>query len=410
MSRQQIVAAALVLAATTAIAALTLTPQPAGRIPSFFCMFCDERWLVDVVLNVLLFFPLGVGLDRWGASKTRAFIISLVLSSVVEFLQATVVSGRDPSLRDIATNSTGGWLGAAVAHSWRDWVLPEAPRRRWFALAIAILWPAVIVATVWALQPSVSKLRYFGQYAPTDTSLPHFQGEILETSFSGAPLPVGAFTDQVRVVEAFRARQAWLSATVFRPSVIPRPATIIGIVDQREREALTLSQSGADLLCHVRLRSEDLGFNSPTLNLKGALANDESETPIEIEGGLLGATITVVARRGSNVSRRELPLTPGAGWMLLYPFDVTSTSIAAVLGLVWMTLITVPLQYLWSVWALTERRSTAFRALPFLLGVVVLVLAPGAFGAESVTIFEIAGVVVGLIAGDHLARLARCCT
>lgn len=407
MSRQQIVAAALVIASITTIAALTLTSQAPGKVPDFFCMLCDERWLVDVVLNVLLFLPLGVGLERWGMSARRAFLISVVLSTVVEFLQATVVTGRDPSFRDIATNSTGGWLGAALTHSWRDWVWPEASRRRCFALAMGTLWPTVIVATLWSLQPSISNSRYFGHYAPTDSGLPEFRGKILKMTFRGSPLPRGAFTDQVGVAEAFRARQAWLTATVSEAPTIAWPATIVAIVDQREREALTLSQSGADLLCHVRLRSEDLGLNSPILRLNDALTNGESETPIEIEGGLLGATIAVVARRGINVSRIEVPLTPGAGWMLLYPFDVTTPAVAAVLGLLWMMVITVPLQYLWSLWAIMERRSVGFRLLPLFLAVVVVVVGPPAFGAASATIFEITGVAVGLIAGDRLAQLAK---
>lgn len=401
-------AAALVLAATLMIATLTLTSQPAGyRAPGFFCMLCDERWLADVLLNVFLFVPLGVGLERWGLSPKRAFLISLIFSALIEFLQATVVTGRDSSLRDIITNSTGGWLGAILAHSRHNWVLPKASRRRWVALAVAILWPAVIASTLWALEPSIRNRRHFGQYAPTDSIIPEFGAEIFGASFHGAPLPIGAFSDQSDVLKAFRSRQAWLTATVAQPPLIAGTATIVAVVDDRKDEDLTLSQSGRDLLCHVRLRSEDIGLNSPTIRLKGALRDEGSGSAIEIEGGLLGATIASVVRRGAEVSQKELVLTPGAGWMLLYPFDLTLPVDSAIFGFLWMTSITLPLQYFWSISVVAGRRRIASRSVPFCLALLLLVPTPWLFGAKSANNFEIAGVIVALISGDQLARLAQ---
>jgi hypothetical protein len=401
------VAAALVLAAMLMIAALTLTSQPAGWGPSFFCMFCDERWLADVLLNVFLFVPLGVGLERLGLSPKRAFLISLVFSALIEFLQATVVTGRDSSLRDIITNSTGGWLGATLAHSRRNWVLLKASLRRWVALAMAILWSAIIASTLWALEPSIPNRRHFGQYAPTDSIIPEFGAEIFRASFHGAPLPIGAFSDQSDVLKAFRSRKAWLTATVAQPPLIAGTATIVAVVDDRKDEDLTLSQSGRDLLCHVRLRSEDIGLNSPTIRLKGAFRDEGSGSAIEIEGGLLGATIALVVRRGAEISQRELVLTPGAGWMLLYPFDLTLPVDSAIFGFLWMTAITLPLQYFWSLSVVAGRRCIASRSVPFCLALLLLVPAPRLFGARSANNFEIAGVVVALISGDQLARLAQ---
>jgi hypothetical protein len=402
------VAAGLALAATIMIAALTLTSEPPGfGGPSFLCVLCGEHWVADTLLNVLLFLPLGIALERVGASPKRAFIISLLFSALIGFLQATVITGRDSSLRDIITNSAGGWLGAALSQSWPSLVVPPFSRRKWWALAMTILWPAVITATVWSIEPPIQDRRYFGQYAPTDTILPEFKAEIISAAFHGSALPVGAFTNQSDVLGAFRKREAWLTATVAQPPPTAGLATIIAVVDEREEEALTLSQAGSDLVGHVRLRSDELGLNSPSLRMKHALRRDGSGASIEIGGGLRGAAIVLEARRGAESHRRELALTPGTGWMLLYPFDVSLPWEPRVFGLLWMTALTLPLQYCWTLWASGGHwRAITLRGTPIVLAFLVLSIEPKRFNAASVSIFEIAGVVVGAIAGECLARIA----
>ena len=68
----------------------------------------------DVVLNVVLFFPLGLLYERLGGgrrSPLRVLGLAAVLSSAIELIQLTI-PGRYSSVIDIATNAAGAWMGA----------------------------------------------------------------------------------------------------------------------------------------------------------------------------------------------------------------------------------------------------------------------------------------------------------
>src|SRR5688500_13671473 len=100
---------------TGAMALLTLSPSPsdiasAVKTP-LTCLVCGDRGGVDVLLNLLLFIPLGVGLRMAGWPIPVAAIAALLLSLTVESLQSFVVVGRDASLSDLIFNTAGAALG-----------------------------------------------------------------------------------------------------------------------------------------------------------------------------------------------------------------------------------------------------------------------------------------------------------
>jgi VanZ family protein len=80
--------------------------------------------VVDVLLNVLLFMPLGVSLTRWLTTRRRrpgllalavVFGTCCAVSYTIEVLQQ-FLPGRAPTLRDVLANSGGGVLGWAGFH------------------------------------------------------------------------------------------------------------------------------------------------------------------------------------------------------------------------------------------------------------------------------------------------------
>jgi hypothetical protein len=106
------------------IAYATLRPGgPRFKLaPGWTCLLCGSSGGVDVALNIILFIPLGVGLRLRGASIRRAAATAFLVSLFVEGWQNFVVSGRDPTISDVLTNTTGGTLGAtmtAFAGAWR---------------------------------------------------------------------------------------------------------------------------------------------------------------------------------------------------------------------------------------------------------------------------------------------------
>src|SRR5450432_3811762 len=128
------------------IAALTLTPQfAATKSPPSLCVLCGERAGLDTVLNVLLFIPFGFGMRLAGMSRRRAFAIGLVTTITVELLQL-VIPGRDTSLGDIITNSSGGLIGILCADIWRVVLIPSRRDATRLAIGWTLLWVLVLTA------------------------------------------------------------------------------------------------------------------------------------------------------------------------------------------------------------------------------------------------------------------------
>jgi glycopeptide antibiotics resistance protein len=82
----------------------------------------------DVILNILLYVPLGAsvaaGRQRWWTRLLTAGIVAAILSASIEALQA-YSHMRFPSPTDFVNNVAGGLAGAAAA----SWLVPELPRR-----------------------------------------------------------------------------------------------------------------------------------------------------------------------------------------------------------------------------------------------------------------------------------------
>ena len=101
------------------IAFLTLGHGRPHPRPAFWCLWCGRHVLLDLLLNVLLFMPLGVALRMRGFTIRRATLIGLFISTSVELSQYWI-PGREPSARDIASNAAGTLLAAFLATRLRE--------------------------------------------------------------------------------------------------------------------------------------------------------------------------------------------------------------------------------------------------------------------------------------------------
>jgi len=113
----------LLVFSVVAIAVLTLTPAADERHrPPFWCFSCGDRVANDMFLNVLLFIPLGAALGLLRVRALGAAAMGFFLSTAVELLQYGI-PGREPSARDVLTNTIGtilgAWIASAFFHSGR---------------------------------------------------------------------------------------------------------------------------------------------------------------------------------------------------------------------------------------------------------------------------------------------------
>jgi hypothetical protein len=156
-----------------AILGATISPQPEGFGVVRHDLFPRFRgdlgaWL-DVLQNLILYFPLGLVLAVQRLSFARAALAASLLSFFTEIAQL-VVPGRDPTAIDIVSNALGAQCGWLVAVGNRDRVTSvihalgrglgaaSSPDRR-LAPKLALGWgvglAALAVALCWLATPAL---------------------------------------------------------------------------------------------------------------------------------------------------------------------------------------------------------------------------------------------------------------
>ena len=136
--------------ALVAIGVITLSPAVVTVVLPFWCMRCGARPAIDVLLNVLMFVPLGVGLALLRVRGQVAALAIVLATCAIEATQYGIVAGRFASARDILTNSAGGLAGWYLWSRWRSFAIPPARTARRLGLATAVLWISTQAITAWA--------------------------------------------------------------------------------------------------------------------------------------------------------------------------------------------------------------------------------------------------------------------
>src|SRR5436309_3181847 len=134
-------------AALLPILLATLWPFP-GQEPEGFisCIACGAHATSDVLLNILLFAPLGAALALQPRSVTRCALTAALLSAAIELTQL-YIPGRDSSLGDVLANTLGGTLGALLTRIAVLWLLPAPARAARLSRTAAFAAAAVCRAT-----------------------------------------------------------------------------------------------------------------------------------------------------------------------------------------------------------------------------------------------------------------------
>ena len=145
----------LVAISAASIALLTLRPITGARDESVdvVCLLCKEGTLRDLLLNIALYVPFGLGLSLLGASTAGAGAISLLLTLAIEGLQ-TRLPGRFASGLDVATNAAGGLLGAWLANRLATTIRPSTRAARTLTIAAGVVWVGACFVSAWGLAPT----------------------------------------------------------------------------------------------------------------------------------------------------------------------------------------------------------------------------------------------------------------
>jgi hypothetical protein len=398
----------LLLGGAVLVAGLTLTPQPdqvvaSGRT-SMICLWCGDLGTIDVVLNLLLFVPLGAGLALVGVRPGLAVAGMALLSLAVETAQLTLIVGRDASLSDLLTNSAGGAAGVLLARSWRGWILCGPAEARRLALAAGIAWLLVAVLSCVALRPAPTTLLYYGQLAPELGGFALYRGEVVAATVSGLPVVEGPLRGSDRT-------QADLERGSFRFSARTRTGTaplglapVVRLADQEYAEIALLGQDGDALVFRVRLAAARLGLRVPGARLAAVFPSGERAqgSTRDLEGDFDGHSLRVRAVDGGITREWRVAFGPHLGWALWLPVRFELRAGTIVLDVLW-----VAAWFGLGGWWLGRwpvRRPANRLGFVAVVAAMSLCLVPLLFGFPVSPLHAWIGAVIGAAAGLRLSR------
>ncbi len=318
------VAIALLLAGLIAIAVLTLTPTAGSERISFWCLKCGERPAVDLLLNILLFVPLGAGLGLYGVRLRRAVFLALLCTCLVEALQFFVVPGRHASFRDILANFAGALAGYLVAHHWRIFAKPSYGAARRLAIVGAVLWVGTQALTAWAMGISPPPEPWWVQLQPSHDRYPAmFAGRILGLSVGSIDIQ---HRDQLPSNDTEAIRQQMLAGAPFRVVVANVEPTrgvapIVIISAGPIHDVMSWAQDGRDGVLGATVRGTLLGLKTPYVRIADVVPTVPGDT-VRLTGSYRDGWYELQAESRAGVRHRELRASPSRGWVFLLPFPL----------------------------------------------------------------------------------------
>jgi hypothetical protein len=388
------------------IASLTLFPHPeavndVAKTP-WWCLVCGEYGTVDVLLNVLLFVPYGLGLRWSGLSRRRSQLIVCATTITIELLQWKFIVGRDASLSDVLTNSLGGGLGIVLADAWPRFLLPAPGPARELLLVMSAVLVAVWSGTARALSPAFPATRWFSQLAPEGVYLDDFRGTVIAVAVNGLPL---RFSDEIAESRQLRKSMLEDGVTVGATAVTHGPtrflASILSIFDEHQSEVLVLGQNGSDLIFRPRFWGRNARLRSPAIRLANLIPVEAGDT-LRAVGHLGGGWLFLRGLAGSRRASLSLRLSPNWGWTFLLPYEYALGREAYLGTALWVAGLLLPLGY----WSARAERSIVSKLIPLAMVGIGLGLVPLLTGLPVAHWSEWLAAAGGLVAGVVLGRLS----
>ena len=402
----------LAVAGALAIGLATLLPSSQQTKGSPWCIACGDTGGVDVLLNMLLFVPLGAGLALAGVQKRYALALMCSLTFAIESFQIAVIPGRDANIGDLLTNATGGALGFVLAPGALRWATPAPALAMRLATSWCALWLLLQLVSSYAMLPQPTDSTYFGQIGRDLGGHPPYPGVILHSTIDGDVIPNTRVRDAARAREQLAGADGALVAATIIPSARPSwRAAVVRIADSKRREILRVEQNGADLVFGIRTGAATLRLRPMLLRVRDVFPDDAAaraaRDTVHFEGryGHRVASLSVIAF--GVAQQATTSLTPGHGWRLFFPAQTYSDGSFGedVVSILWLFLIIAPAGYWAAFAARASARGPAIGAVA-LAGVLAtgLVGVPLAVGSAPADVLMIAAAMTGVLSGSSAAR------
>ena len=333
-------AAAVLVFAVGGISVATLLPTAAPPADTPTCFLCNARVTADILANVILFTPLGIGFGLLGFGIRRSLGLGAALACCVELLQFSTIPGRDAAIGDLVFDTLGTGAGLLIVASAVHWIRPSARRSAVLSLAAAISAAAVFTLTGYLLTPALPRSTYHGQWTPNITGLEWYRGHVLGVTLGSSPLPPKRLSNSDSVRNLL-LDGASLDVLAIAGPRIPRLGSLFSIYDDAHRQIILLGPDRDDLVFRYRTRASVLRLDQPRLRSRGLML-----------GVSPGDTLRIRVWRDRHyciefIDVRACPLgfTIGSGWGFLLYVDAFPRWLTKLLDVTWVAGLLVPFGY-----------------------------------------------------------------
>jgi glycopeptide antibiotics resistance protein len=345
------IGAVLAVTSLAAIGFATLMPEPPARTGSHLCLLCGSLGVVNAVLNVFLFVPIGVGLALYGVEWKRAVIFACAISTAIEITQFLAIPGRYSTVGDVITNSLGGALGFALGRYAETLLRPSAKTATRLLVGWAVVWLAVQLVSSYGFAISLPDSQYYGQIARRLGSFDVFRGRVLSATVGSLPIPNTLLGDSHAV------RQALLGGAKIATAVTPASPTngiapIVRVADNRGREIALIAQRGRDVVFGVHTGASVLKVRTPLFAVRDVFPPQPVLSPdtvgiVSIRGSYLSRGAELETERSGSRRVTQLPFRASLAWTFWLPFEwlISGTRAEWIVSFIWLMVLSLPLGY-----------------------------------------------------------------
>jgi hypothetical protein len=357
----------------------TLSPNPrqaaASAATPLLCIVCGEGGGTDVFHNLLLFTPLAIGLRLLGWSWRRVMVGAALLSLTVEYLQFSVVAGRDGALSDLLANTIGAAAAAALTPRALELLAPDPVRARRLLLVATALFLGVLVLSALGLQPGVLPGRLWSACTPYSPAIGDWTGTLRSVVLNGDPLPCDRnLANSAAIRTALLAGEATL-----RIDALSGTATggrsLVYAVSVPSASLVAVIQEGSAAVFSVPTVSQRVRLSPLGLRLRGVFPSTAG-IPLELRAGQEGRRIWISSRHSGRQRSVEVTLSPSFGWSSLVWWRLRPGPRLRIFTALWLGALILPAGY----WAgfirhpvlgmggIAATLATGLAVIPFLTG------------------------------------------
>lgn len=277
------------------------------------CLVCGPAGATDVVLNLLLFIPLGFLGRQLGWRLSITWLFALLLSLGIESSQYFLLPGRDASLSDLLCNSTGAALGWTLLGFWRRWQKGGQTSARRLSYLLLTIQLAIWLGTAWLLQPALTSPT---PWSGSITRTPNQETVTLER------LVLDGHSLGVVTPTTFTLKDAPLSMElqyILRNDPPPGKGTqIAGVRAADQVELITAQISSQATSLGLRLNGSRVKLKSPDWAVP---TQPLTGFPVTLLWRWDPLGVTLERADAHRASRILIPYSVTLGWSFLNPFS-----------------------------------------------------------------------------------------